>query len=65
MSIKSIWFVTLVSFTVSLFTFCFHDLFIDENRVLKSPTIIVCGAIYALSFSRVSLMNVSALIFEA
>ena len=50
---------------MSLFSFCFHDLLIDESEVLKSPTIIVCGAIYALSFSRVSFMNVGALVFGA
>ena len=40
-SVKSICFITSVSFTVSLFTFCFHDLSIGESGVLKSPTIIV------------------------
>ena len=30
-----------VSFTVSRFSFCFHELSIDESGVLKSPTIIV------------------------
>jgi hypothetical protein len=32
--VRSIWFKTSVSFTVSLFSFCFHDLSIDENGVL-------------------------------
>jgi hypothetical protein len=31
----------LASLTVSLFSFCFHNLSIDECGVLKSPTIIV------------------------
>jgi hypothetical protein len=33
--------------------------------VLKSPTIIVWGVMRALSFSKVSFMNVGALAFEA
>jgi hypothetical protein len=33
--------------------------------VLKSPTIIVCGAMCALSFTTVSLINVDALAFGA
>ena len=47
---------------MSLFSFCFHDLFIAESGVLKSPTI-VWGAMCALSFIKVSLMNVDALAF--
>jgi hypothetical protein len=50
---------------VSLFSFCFQDLSIDESVVLKFPTIIVCGAMCALSFTKVSLMNVDALVFGA
>jgi hypothetical protein len=46
---------------MSLFSLCFHDLSIDEIWVLKSPTIIVFSAMCALSFSKVSFMNVSAL----
>jgi hypothetical protein len=34
---------------VSLFSFYFYDLSIDEIRVLKSSTIIVWGAMYALN----------------
>ena len=34
---------------MSLFSFCFHDLSIDESGVLKSPTITVCSAMCALS----------------
>ena len=30
-SVKSICFITSVSFTVSLFSFCFHDLYIDTH----------------------------------
>ena len=30
-SVKSIWFITSVSFTVSLFSFCFQDLSIGES----------------------------------
>jgi hypothetical protein len=58
-------FITSVSFTVSLFIFCFHDLSIDESGVLKSPTIIVWGTMCALSFTKMSLMNVAALAFGA
>ena len=61
----SSWFITSVSFTVSLFSFCFHDLSIAESGVLKSPTIIVWGVMCALSFSKVSFMNVGALAFGA
>ena len=59
-SIKSICFITSVSFHGSLFSFCFQDLSIDEIRALKSPTIIVCDAMCVLSFSKVSFMNVGA-----
>ena len=48
---------------MSLFIFCYHDLSIDESGVLKSPTIIVWGAMCALRFTKVSLMNVAALAF--
>jgi hypothetical protein len=57
--------MTSVSFTVSLFSFCFHDLSIGESGVLKSPIITVWGAMCALSFTKVSLMNVAALAFGA
>jgi hypothetical protein len=60
-SVRSIWFITSVSFTVFLFSFCFHDLSIAESGVLKSPTIIVWGAMSALSFSKVFVMNMGAL----
>ena len=54
-----------ISFTVSLFSFCFHDLLIDKSGILKFPTIIVCSAMCALSFNKVSLMKVDALAFGA
>ena len=63
MSVKSNWFITSASFTAFLSIFSFHDLSIDERGMLKSPAIIVCVKIYALNFSRVSLMNVDALVF--
>jgi hypothetical protein len=50
---------------VSLFSFCFHDLSVGESGVLKSPTIIVFGAMCALSFSKVPLVNVAALVLGA
>jgi hypothetical protein len=49
---------------VSLFSFFFQDLSIDESGGewgrLKSTTIIVCGTMCALSFTKVFLMNVNA-----
>ena len=65
MSINSNCFITSTSFTLSLFSFCFHDLSIDESGVLNSPPIIVCGAMYFLSFSRVSFKNMVAFVFGA
>ena len=56
-------FITSVSFIVSLFSFCVNDQSIAESTVLNSPTIIVCGAMYALNFSKISFMNVGALAF--
>jgi hypothetical protein len=50
---------------VTLFSFCFDDLSITESVVLKSPTIILWGVKCALSFSKVSFMNVGALAFGA
>jgi hypothetical protein len=50
---------------VSLFNFCSQELSIDESGVLKSQTIILCGVMYALSFTKVPLMNVDALAFGA
>jgi hypothetical protein len=47
-----------------MFSFCFHDLSIAESGMLKSPIIIVWGAMYALSFSKVSFVNVAALAFR-
>ena len=38
---------------------------IDESGVLKSPTIIVLGAMCALRFSKASFMNEGALAFGA
>ena len=63
--LSNAWFITYVSFTVSLFSLCFPDLSIDESVVSKSPTIIVQGAMCTLSFIKVSFMNVGALLFGA
>jgi hypothetical protein len=49
----------------SLFSFCFNDLSIGENGVLKSPTIIVWVSMCVLNFSKVSFMNVGELSFGA
>ena len=54
-----------VSFTMSLFSFCFHDLSIGKDRVLKSPNIIVQGAMCVLSISNVSFTNMDALALGA
>jgi hypothetical protein len=63
--LKYIFFIISVSFTVSLLSFYFQDLSIDESWVLKYPNIIVCSAMCALSFTYVSLMNVDALAIGA
>jgi len=57
--------MTSLSLSTSLFNFCFPDLSIDESGVLKSPTIIVWGAMCVLSFSKVSFTYVGALVFGA
>ena len=49
----------------SLFSFCFHDLFIAESAGLKFPTIIVWGTMCALGFVKVSFMNVGTFAFRA
>ena len=48
---------------VLLFSFCFPDRSIEESGVLKSPTIIVLGAMCALSFNKVSFMKEGARAF--
>ena len=63
--LKTIHLIISVRFTLSLFSFCFHDLSIGESGVLKSPTIIVCGTMCALSFSKVSFMKLGTLAFGA
>ena len=50
---------------MSLFSFCFQDLSIDESGMLKFPTIIVWSVMCVLSFIKVSLMNVETLAFGA
>ena len=65
MSVKSIWFIISVSFTVSFLNLCFIDLSPDKSGMLKSPMISVCCSIYSLSFSRLSFMNVVGLAFGA
>ena len=62
--LNSNWYKASISITVSLFSFCFPDQSIEESAVLKSPTIIVLGAMCALSFSKVSFMNEGALHLE-
>ena len=43
---------------------CLQVLSNDESGVLKSPTIIVWGAMCALSFTEISLMNVDPCIWS-
>ena len=50
---------------MSPFSFSFRALSIDESGMLKSPTIFVCGAMCALSFSKVSFINLDTLAFGA
>jgi hypothetical protein len=57
--------MTSACFTVSLIISYFHDLCIAESAVLNSPTIIVSDAMCALSFGKVSFMNVGALTLGA
>jgi hypothetical protein len=47
--VKSIWFITSLSFIMSLFNFGCNDLPIGENGMWKSPTIIVWVSICVLS----------------
>lgn len=49
--VKSMWFIT----RFFLFSFCFDDLFIGENGVVTSSTIIVCGSLCGPSFNNNSL----------
>jgi hypothetical protein len=46
-----------IKFQVFLFTFCLDDQSTSESVVLKSPTIIVLGSIYAYKSSSVFLMK--------
>jgi ABC-type branched-subunit amino acid transport system permease subunit len=50
---------------VSLFSFCFNDLYIGESGVLKYSTTVVWGSMCVLSFSKVSFMNLGAVAFGA
>ena len=59
--VKSNRFITSITFTVSLFSFGFTDLSIGKSGVLKSATIFVWGSMCALTFNKVSFINVSAL----
>ena len=46
---------------MSQFSFCFSDLSIGENGVLKTSNIIVGDSMCILSFSKVSFMSVGVL----
>ena len=62
-SVKSIWFITSLSFTVSLFISCLNDLSIGEREVLKYTSTVVWGSMCVLTFSNISFMNMGALAF--
>jgi hypothetical protein len=53
------------SLLLVLLCLCLVSVSNDESGVLKSPTIIVCSAMCALGFSKVSFINVGALAFGA
>ena len=53
-SVRSIWFITSASSSVSRFNFCLNDLSIGETGVLKFPTISVQRSICDLSYSSIS-----------
>jgi hypothetical protein len=63
MFVKSFWIISSISFTVSLFSFCFHDLSISKSGVLKSTTIIVWYSMCVLSLSKVSFINLGSFPF--
>ena len=64
-NVKSIWFITSISFPDSLFSFSFHDLSTGESGVLKYPTIIVWSWMCALRSRYVSFTNAIVLAFGA
>ena len=53
--VKSICSKDSISFPVSLFSFCFPDWSIENSGVLRSPRIIVLGAMCALSLVKILL----------
>jgi len=61
--LKTIWFITFISFTVSLFSFCFNDLSVGEHGDFECPTIIGRVSMCVLNVSKVSFMKVGALVF--
>jgi hypothetical protein len=52
--------MTLFNCEVSLLIFHLNDLSIGYRKVLKSPTIIVVGSVYAFKTSSICLMKLSA-----
>jgi hypothetical protein len=54
-----------VSFIISFFSVCLHDLSIDESELLKSPTINVWGLVCDSSFSNVSYTSMGAIVFRS
>ena len=55
-TVTYIWFLNSGIFTVPLFSFHFYHLSIAENGVVNSPIINLWGRMFALRFSKVSLM---------
>jgi hypothetical protein len=64
-SVRSIWFITSVSFIIPLFSCCLNDLSIGKSGMLKSPAINVWGSICDLIFSNVSFIDVCTFALEA
>jgi hypothetical protein len=60
-----VFYLDIISFIISLFSFCLNDLYIGERKVIKSPTIKVWGSMCDLNFTNVSFTNMGALILGA
>ena len=52
-------------YTISLFSFCLDDMFIDESRVLKFPTVNAWEYIRDLMFINVSFKILGTILFRA
>ena len=63
--VRSIWFVTSVSFIITLFSFCLDNLSFGESWMLNSSTINICGSRCSFSFTNLSFTNMGVLVFGA